>query len=153
MIRLLRTTSKHPAFTDLIVALDKEFLIRYPDNQQDFTTYNRIEAEARVVLAFESELVVGCGCFRTHTNSMIEIKRMYVVPNYRNQGIGKKILLQLEQWAVEQGFTKAILETGIHQPEAQAAYRQSGYQVIPNFPPYEAVALSICMEKHLKPEM
>lgn len=153
MITFLRTTPHHPAFGELIIELDKEFLARYPDNQQDFAPYNKIEDDARVVLAFESARAVGCGCFRDRQQATIEIKRMYVVRQYRNQGIGRKILMHLEQWAVEQGFTKSILETGVNQPEAQAAYRKSGYKVIPNFPPYKDAALSICMEKNLNREM
>jgi hypothetical protein len=43
----------------------------------------------------------------------------------------------------------SILETGVNQPEAIAAYEKSGYVRIPNFYPYEEVRESICMQKGL----
>ena len=75
---------------------------------------------------------------------------MFVVPSFRNKGIGKMILQQLEQWAAEGGFIQAKLETGIKQPEAIAAYEKSGYTRIPNFGPYSNIEESICMAKLLK---
>jgi GNAT superfamily N-acetyltransferase len=71
------------------------------------------------------------------------------MPPYRNQGIGKKVLLELEHWAKREGYSVSILETGINQPEAIAAYEKSGYIRIPNFPPYVDIKESICMRKYL----
>ena len=59
------------------------------------------------------------------------------------------ILQKLEQWAKEEKFVLAKLETGINQPEAIAAYEKSGYVRIPNFEPYVNVKESICMMKGL----
>lgn len=151
MVEFLRTHANHPDFKRFIVDLDSEFKIRYPESQHNFQPYNEVDASARVIIGFTNQQPIGCGCFRTTIQkSTIEIKRMYVVHDFRNRGIGKRILELLEQWAVEQGFTTAILETGVNQPEAIAAYRRSGYQLIPNFPPYDTVMESICMEKKLK---
>lgn len=151
MVEFLRTHAHHPDFKRFIIELDLEFQIRYPESRHNFQPYNQVDTSARVIIGFNDQQPIGCGCFRPTTlESTIEIKRMYVVPDFRNRGMGKRILELLEQWAVEQGFTKAILETGIKQPEAISAYRNSGYQLIPNFPPYEKVAESICMAKTLK---
>ncbi|MBL7859620.1 MAG: GNAT family N-acetyltransferase [Cyclobacteriaceae bacterium] len=150
MISFLRTRVSNPDFQRLIVELDKEFWVRYPLTQQNFDPFNKVDDYARVILAMDRDLAVGCGCFRAiQEPATVEIKRMYVVPVYRNRGIGKQVLGQLEQWAVEEGYSKSKLETGINQPEAIAAYRKSGYKLIPNFPPYVDISESICMEKKL----
>ena len=47
------------------------------------------------------------------------------------------------------GFTVAILETGILQPEAIRLYEAAGYERIPNYPPYENVAESVSYQKKL----
>jgi GNAT superfamily N-acetyltransferase len=137
-------------FKSLIVDLDKEFWVRYPDTQQNFEPYNKIDLSARVVVAYLNNKAVGCGCFRpTGEDRTLEIKRMYVVPGFRSNGIAKIILRDLEQWGREEGFMYSKLETGIKQPEAIAVYKKEAYIQIPNYPPYVDVAESICMSKKL----
>lgn len=145
-----RTSASDPDFQQLIIDLDKEFWVRYPDTQQNFTPFNYVDETARVIVAYDEATAIGCGCFRPmKEGDTIEIKRMYVIPFFRNRGVGKVILHNLEQWASEQGFGIAKLETGIMQPEAIAAYEKSGYDRIPNYGPYVHVAESICMMKRL----
>ena len=150
MIATKRTTAADLDFKSLIVDLDKEFWVRYPDTQQNFEPYNKIDLSARVVVAYLNHKVVGCGCFRSMgEDRTLEIKRMYVVPELRGKGIAKIILRELEQWGREEGFTHSKLETGIKQPEAIAVYKKEAYIQIPNYPPYVDVAESICMSKRL----
>jgi putative acetyltransferase len=149
MIVYTKTSFSNPDFQKLIVELDHEFVVRYPSIQHVFTPFNLLDQHARVVMAYYQIIPVGCGAFRPVDQRTIEIKRMYTQPSYRNQGIGKNVLHELEQWARVEGFSVSILETGINQPEAIAAYEKSGYHRIPNFPPYEEMKESICMEKYL----
>jgi GNAT superfamily N-acetyltransferase len=150
MIVLKRTRYNDPHFEALIVDLDKEFWIRYPDTQQNFDPYNKVDDDARVVLAYSENTPVGCGCFRPILeHAILEIKRMFVVPQVRGKGIARLILRELEKWGREEGFTESKLETGIKQPEAIAVYRSAGYREIPNYPPYTEIAESICMAKIL----
>jgi putative acetyltransferase len=129
--------------------LDQEFVVRYPYLQNVFTSVNTLSDNARVVLAYDGVRCVACGAFRPVSDQLVEIKRMYTLPEYRSKGVGKMILAELETWARNEGFTESILETGIRQPEAIAAYEKSGYVRIPNFPPYEQVKASICYHKEL----
>ncbi len=150
MITYRRANAFDPDFHHLIVDLDKELWSRYPDIQQNFAPFNRVDESFRVILAYDKNSPIGCGCFRPmNEERTIEIKRMYVKLTHRNQGIGKTILYGLEQWANEEDFLISKLETGINQPEAIAAYEKSGYTWIPNFPPYVEVKESICMMKVL----
>jgi GNAT superfamily N-acetyltransferase len=152
-IILLRTDVYHADFQVLVKALDAEFWVRYPDTQQNFEPYNKVDDTARVVLALVNGTAAGCGCFRPMTlhTGVAEIKRMYVAPTHRNRGIAGQVLAELERWAREEGFAWLRLETGIRQPEAIAVYQKAGYVLIPNFPPYVGVQESICMEKKLAP--
>ena len=146
-----RTSASNSDFKILIVNLDKESWLLYPDTQQNFTPFNFVDESACVVIAYEHEEPIGCGCFRQmKEKDTVEIKRMYVVPSFRGNGIGKMILQKLEQWAMEEGFVQAKLETGIKQPEAIAAYEKSSYVRIPNYGPYVNVTESICMMKFLE---
>lgn len=145
-----RVSFTNTDFQKLILELDKEFWVRYPDTQQNFAPFNYVYESASVIVAYESNTAIGCGCFRPmKEKDTVEIKRMYVIPAFRNKGVGKMILQALEKWASEQKFLQTKLETGIKQPEAIAAYEKSGYVRIPNFEPYANVNESICMMKRL----
>jgi GNAT superfamily N-acetyltransferase len=109
-----------------------------------------LDNTVRVVTAFDGNTTVGCGAFRPIDGARtIEIKRMYVRPEARGRGIAKTILQELEQWGREEGFEQSKLETGNNQPEAIAVYVHAGYKKIPNYPPYDNMADSICMAKRL----
>lgn len=148
-IHLIRSDSRNHDLQELIHALDAEFVVRYPHQGNMFTQFNLLADNARVVLAYDDVKCIACGAFRPLSETTVEIKRMYTLPEFRNQGIGKKILQELETWARSENFQEAILETGIKQPEAIAAYEKSGYVLIPNFPPYENVNESVCYGKKL----
>lgn len=149
MITFNRTSFSNPDLQKLIAELDKEFVVRYPFIENIRIPFNLLNEAARVVVAYDHTTPIACGAFRPVDETTIEIKRMYTVPSYRNQGIGKKILFELEHWARRDGFSVSILETGINQPEAISAYEKSGYTRIANFPPYVDVKESICMRKYL----
>ena len=80
-----------------------------------------------------------------------EIKRVYVSPEARGQGIANRIVQALERTLVDCGVFTARLETGVHQTEALALYRRHGYEVVGPFGEYRHDPLSIFMEKTLAP--
>jgi GNAT superfamily N-acetyltransferase len=150
MITFQRSDSSNPDFKNFCEELDKEFWLRYPDSQHNFEPYNKVNEFARIIVVYDEKTPIGCGCFRPAKEyNAIEIKRMYVRPERRGAGIARMILTELEIWAGEEGYEQSILETGIKQPEAIALYSRSGYQLIPNYPPYVDVTESICMKKPL----
>ena len=72
---------------------------------------------------------------------------MFVRPEYRGQGIGLKILKELESWASELNYPECILETGKKQPEAISLYQKAGYKIIKSYGQYLNVENSVCMAK------
>jgi putative acetyltransferase len=150
MITLQRSNYLNLDFQKFCEELNKEFWVRYPDSQHHFEPYNKVDESARIIVAYDDDIAIACGCFRSAKElGTMEIKRMYVLPDRRGAGIASKILSELETWAAEEGYTQAILETGIKQPEAIALYSRAGYRLIPNYPPYVGVMESICMQKAL----
>jgi GNAT superfamily N-acetyltransferase len=94
---------------------------------------------------------VACGGIARFDESRGELKRMYVVPERRGHGLGRRLLTELESEARRLGYGVVVLETGDLQPEALGLYRSSGYEPIPCYPPYDSRALSLCFEKRLPP--
>ncbi len=62
-----------------------------------------------------------------------EIKRMYVVPAARRQGLARALLRALEDAARGLGYDIARLDTGPRQPHARSFYESEGYVPIGNF--------------------
>jgi GNAT superfamily N-acetyltransferase len=62
-----------------------------------------------------------------------EIKRMYVVPAARGQGVARALLSALEAAARGLGYRIARLDTGPLQPHARGLYESAGYLPIGNF--------------------
>lgn len=146
---ILRTDFTHPDFQKLVAALDKHLVDRYGDAQNFYAQYNGISMIRHAVVAYLGAEPVGCGAFKEYEPGVAEVKRMYVPPAHRGQGIAGLVLQVVEQWAAEEGYHTCILETGIKQPEAIRLYQKSGYASIPNFGQYAGVDNSVCFEKKL----
>ncbi len=149
MITIVRASSDHKDFVDLVRFLDAELAKRDGDDHAFYAQFNTIDRIKYVVVAYENATPVGCGAIKEYDAKTMEIKRMYVPPENRNKGIASKILSALEHWAMELSYTRCILETGKKQPEAIALYRKSGYQRVQNYGQYANVDNSVCFEKVL----
>ena len=76
-----------------------------------------------------------------------ELKRMYVRPENRGQGIADKLLAFLEGEAMARGCAMFRLETGVSQPAALSFYARSGYARRERFGRYPEDPLSVFMQK------
>ena len=91
---------------------------------------------------------VACGGIARFDETRAELKRMYVVPDARGRGLGRRVLDELEAAARRLGYTGVVLETGTR-PEALGLYASAGYEPCGCWPPYDARELSRCFEKTL----
>ncbi len=91
----------------------------------------------------------GCGGIKLVGGEYGEIKRMYVRPALRGQGLAKLLLAHLSAYVEAQQISVLRLETGIYQPEAIALYERQGFYRIPPFGPYFEDPLSRCYEKRI----
>lgn len=91
----------------------------------------------------------GCGAIRELEPGLAELKRMFVRPAFRGQGLSRELLRRLEDEARRTGIQVLRLETGPRQVEALGLYRSSGYTDIPRYGEYTHSPDSICMEKPL----
>lgn len=149
MPEIVRTDSSNPDFIALVKLLDEELAIRDGAEHSFFAQFNQIDSIRHVVVAYADGEPVGCGAFKRYDVETAEIKRMFVRPEARGRRIAADVLTELEAWAIEEGFSAAILETGFKQPEAIRLYERSGYDRIPNYGQYAGVESSVCMKKSL----
>jgi len=153
MTSYIKTNSDNTDFQKLVAELDADLKIRDGEDHAFYAEFNKIDRIKHVIVVYDDELPIGCGSIREYSADTMEVKRMYVVPNRRGEGIATEILKNLEKWTLDLNFKKCLLETGKKQPEAIALYQKNKYQVVPNFGKYINVENSICFEKILEMEM
>lgn len=144
---MVRTDFQNPDFQALVKKLDAELSLRDGPDHDFYHQFNGIEGLNQVVMAYDGAISVACGAIKLFGADRMEIKRMFVLPQYRGQGAAQKVIRALEVWAWESGVTRCVLETGKRQPEAIAFYTKSGYIQIENYGPYRGIENSLCFEK------
>ena len=86
-----------------------------------------------LLLARLRERPVGCGALKFHGRRPVELKRMWIAPEVRGLGVGRRLLAELERHAWEQGARIVHLETNRALKEAIELYRSSGYREVARF--------------------
>src|SRR4030095_3119621 len=118
MINLTRTDSGNQDFVDLVKHLDAELAELDGSEHAFYAQLNKTDKIKHVIVAYENDEPIGCGAIREYSPTIMEVKRMYTLPESRGNGIATKILNELEKWAYELSYHKCILETGWRQPDA-----------------------------------
>ncbi len=80
-----------------------------------------------------SDRPVGCGGFKRLGPDTAYLRRMWVAPDARGLGLGKRLLQALEDRAWRVGYRKVRLETNRTLTEARGLYERSGYSEIERF--------------------
>jgi GNAT superfamily N-acetyltransferase len=81
--------------------------------------------------------IIGTACMRKIGEKLGEIKRMYVRPKFRGNGIGRTLLEKLIDQAHDFGYSKLRLDSGPFMKEAHGLYYSLGFKVIDPYPESE----------------
>jgi putative acetyltransferase len=151
-----------PVAVALVAALNAELSALYPEPGATHFSLDpgEVAPGAGVFLVARwSGRPIGCGALRHLRETGLkrelgprvgELKRMYVAPEVRRQGIGRALLTRLEAEARALGLARLVLETGTRQTEALALYRRAGFSEISPYGEYAASSgTSVCMTKVL----
>lgn len=149
MFTIVREARDSQSLVELVRQLDAYLDDVYGVVQAEYRPFNSLASIDGAVIAYANSLAVGCGCFKRFDGDAAEIKRMFVRPESRGSGVATLVLAEVELWAAESGFSRAVLETGIKQPAAIRFYAKSGYSPIENYGQYVGMEHSVCMAKQL----
>jgi GNAT superfamily N-acetyltransferase len=86
-----------------------------------------------VLIARRDGVAIGCGAVKLRQPKVAEIKRMWVAPSMRGQGIGRELLVALEARALAAGKSVARLDSNERLPTALAMYYAHGYREVAPF--------------------
>ncbi|MFY7816201.1 MAG: GNAT family N-acetyltransferase [Chryseobacterium taeanense] len=148
-MKIQRTDSSNRDFQSLVKLLDADLAVRNGEDQEFFNQFNKLETIKNCIVVHINEFPAACGAFKKFDEETVEIKRMYTHPNFRKKGLATTIMKELEKWAKELNYNKAVLETSLEQNEALSVYEKSGYARIPNYGQYIGIEKSVCYEKVL----
>jgi putative acetyltransferase len=139
-----------PDVIALITELDAYQDALYPPESRHALDLESLK-QANVLFAVARDSTgqaIGCGAVVLGPE-FGEIKRIYVAPRGRGQGVAKKLLALLESRAISSDCKLTKLETGPYQPEAFALYTSAGYERRGPFGDYPNDPLSVFMQKHI----
>jgi GNAT superfamily N-acetyltransferase len=139
-----------PSAQQLVAAVQAEYVERYggPDDAP-VEPAEFAPPDGLFLVGYVDGEPVASGGLRRHSDSEVEIKRMYVAPGARGRGLSRVMLAALEDRAGAMGASRVVLETGERQPEAIRLYQTSGYVEVEGFGHYKDAPLSRSFAKPL----
>jgi GNAT superfamily N-acetyltransferase len=156
-LRIEQLPISHPDAQLLVEAVQQEYVVRY--GGRDRTPMRASELEPPYGAFYVGyrdarPVMTGAWRFRADVTRLgarrpAEVKRMYVAPEGRRQGLARLMLAHLEATARTAGADVMILETGTAQPEAMALYEAAGYERVEPFGHYRDSPQNRCYARRL----
>jgi GNAT superfamily N-acetyltransferase len=137
MIEITVGRGDEPEARELVAAMEawvtEGFGPTTPDRTSTVTAAEMVPPRGAFVLVREDGRVVAGGGVRRLSEGVCEIKRMFVVPEARGRGHGRRLLEALERAAADLGYRRVRLDTAQSMTTAMALYESAGYRAIPDY--------------------
>ena len=108
-------------------------VVRDPDRVETAASEFEEANRGTFLVVYDAGEAGACGGLRELGADSAEVKRMYVAPSARGNGVGKLLLDRLEAEARRLGFERVRLDTAATLTSAQALYRGAGYREIDDY--------------------
>ena len=128
------TNADRPAVWTLISSVLRSYGITPNEATTDRDLAN-IEAnywnrKGAFFVLLNGEEVIGTVALHHETDVVCELCRMYLAPQYRGQGLGRRLLEHCVREARERGFEEMCLKTASVLVEAISLYKRAGFTVV-----------------------
>ena len=133
----------------LTAKLDAYYFSLVGDVQSRYAKYNDPRLFACRLVAYLDGSAVGCGCWKAVDDRTAELKRIYILPEYRRRGVASALIGTLEDHAASQGHTRAVLETARTTADSKALYLGLGYREMDYYGSPAGAENCLCFEKEL----
>lgn len=129
-MEIRKVTPESQDFRALAAELDAYYFTLVGEIQYRYAEPNRPENMNGLAVVYEGEMPIAIGAWKRVDDKTAEIKRIYVRPAYRRQGVASALIPALEDSAAEAGFAQFILETARNTDASHQLYLSLGYQII-----------------------
>lgn len=124
-------------YTDMLIAGDSSFR-KYLDIQHYDEEVNHLEMKygapyGRLYLAYCDGDAAGCIGLRKIDEMNCEMKRLYVRPQFRGNGIGEQLVWKIIMDAKEIGYAYMLLDTLPFLERAVLMYKKLGFYTIERY--------------------
>ena len=133
-------------FQSLVAELNSSLTqITSDSGESSFSSDTFDSSKDGCIVVYLDTVAVACGVFRFHESEVCELKRMYS----NKSGAGSYLLKQLECYAINKGYRKAILSTRRVNSKAVSFYERNSYSESSAYGKYVGTKRSICLSKVL----
>lgn len=101
-----------------------------------------------IAIDSDTDQIVGCVALRALTDDTVEMKRLYVRPETRGTGLGKKLAEVIVSVGTAMGYSYMVLDTMLEMKAAQSLYQSMGFQEIPAYADQDLTKV-VCFGKTL----
>lgn len=136
-IEVIEITAKQdPIVNDIIKAVGAEYGAvgeGYGPSDPEVSAmsqYYNDQSNSRYLIALvDGEVVGGCGVASfANAKEVCELKKLFLLPQSRGLGLGKKLCIACLDYAAQQGYTKCYLDTLSNMQSAIALYEKLGFK-------------------------
>ena len=121
VIRATETWQRAGAYYVRIQAMARKHHITL---RQEFDGHDT--PETRYIVVTDDDFPVATARMYPLEDGSVMIGRVVVLPEYRHQGLGTRVVRECEKWAAELGYEKAVLESRDNKLEF---YLKMGYTI------------------------
>jgi GNAT superfamily N-acetyltransferase len=137
VISIRRVPGDDPAAVAMLAAMEAEVAAQLgpmtPDRTSTVAPGEMVPPDGVFVVVEADGRPVAGGGIRRLGDDVAEIKRMFVVPEARGSGHGRRLLDALEAAARDLGYRRVRLDTAAPMEVALSMYRRAGYRSIPDY--------------------
>ncbi|MFC7533149.1 GNAT family N-acetyltransferase [Actinoplanes sp. GCM10030250] len=138
-----------PAARACLTRYAAELAARFPEGYDPAALTEPARVDGTQLLATEDGQSAGCGLWAHLEPGIAEIRHLWVAPHARGLGLGRRLLLALEDDAAAHGVTTVRLGTHQALTEAIALYTAGGYRPIADYS--GSIYNQLAFEKTLQP--
>ena len=143
-MKIIRTTTTAQRAGAHYVRIQAMAVKHHISLEQEFDEHDT--PETMYILALDDVLPVATARLFPADETTMMLGRIVVLPEYRHQGLGSRVVSAAEQWARELGYEKTAVES---RDNKQEFYEKLGYRADPGRIIEGDVFTCIFMEKEL----
>ena len=134
--RLLIYTVAHEIFSD---TRPLEESMAYYDSKgvledMDDIQLSYFDDDGIFLVTVDGDRIIGTGAIKKWNDEICELKRLWFLKEYRGQGLGYRMTMELLSFARSKGYQRVRLETDpVAQSRAIEFYRRLGFYEIPRY--------------------